>query len=73
MAQQLQQTLDALACQATTIMVTHNLEDLRQAHLILYMRDGSIAERGTYQSLCSEEGEFFKQTQARVTAEETSK
>jgi len=66
-AQQLQQTLDALACQATTIMVTHNLEDLRQAQLILYMKDGKIVESGTYQSLCRAQGEFFKQTQARVT------
>ena len=67
-AQQLQQTLDALACQATTIMVTHNLEDLRQAHHILYMKDGRVVESGSYQSLCSEGGEFYKQTQARVTA-----
>ena len=66
-AQQLQHTLDMLACQATTIMVTHNLEDLRHAHQILFMRDGLIAERGTYQSLCNEGGEFFKQTQARIT------
>ena len=65
-AQQLQHTLDALACQATTIMVTHNLDDLRQAQQILYMKDGKIAESGTYQSLCDAEGEFFKQTQARV-------
>eukprot|EP00945_MAST-04E_sp_MAST-4E-sp1_P005042 g5042.t1 len=49
-AQQLQHTLDALACQATTIMVTHNLDDLRQAQQILYMKDGKIAESGTYQS-----------------------
>jgi ABC-type transport system involved in cytochrome bd biosynthesis fused ATPase/permease subunit len=65
-AQQLQRTLDALACQATTIMVTHNLDDLRQAQQILYMKDGRIAESGTYQSLCEAGGEFFKQTQARV-------
>ena len=65
-AQQLQHTLDALACQATTIMVTHNLDDLRHAHQILYMKDGKIAESGTYQSLCLAKGEFFKQTQARV-------
>lgn len=65
-AQQLQHTLDALACQATTIMVTHNLDDLRQVQQILYMKDGRIAESGTYQSLCEAEGEFFKQTQARV-------
>ena len=47
-------------------MVTHNLDDLRHAHQILYMKDGKIAESGTYQSLCLAKGEFFKQTQARV-------
>ena len=40
--------------------------DLRHAQQILYMKDGKIVERGTYQSLCLAEGEFFKQTQARV-------
>ena len=49
-----------------TIMVTHNLDDLRHAHQILYMKDGKIVESGTYQSLCLAKGEFFKQTQARV-------
>ena len=35
-AQQLQKTLDGLASQATTIMVTHNLQDLRNVNCILF-------------------------------------
>lgn len=65
-AQQLQKTLDGLASQATTIMVTHNLQDLRNVNCILFLKDGMIVEKGTYDELCAAEGEFFKQTQARV-------
>jgi ABC-type multidrug transport system fused ATPase/permease subunit len=69
-AQQLQKTLDGLASQATTIMVTHNLQDLRNVNCILFLKDGMIVEKGTYDELCAAEGEFFKQTQARVVEEE---
>lgn len=65
-AKQLQATLDKLASNATTLMVTHHLEDLRKAHQILYLDGGRIVERGTYDDLVAAKGVFYKQTQARV-------
>ena len=45
-ARQLQTTLDNLANNATTIMVTHHLEDLQNVQQILYLKDRKIVERG---------------------------
>ncbi len=64
-ARQLQITLDKLATNATTLMVTHHLQDLKNADLILYLDKGKIVERGTYQGLCDAKGVFYKQTMAR--------
>lgn len=64
-AKQLQLTLDKLASHATTITVTHHLEDLRKADQILYLENGKITERGTYEELCGAGGVFYRQIQAR--------
>merc|ERR1712199_107666 len=57
-AQQLQQTLDSLSSNATTIMITHHLGDLKKAGQIIYLEEGRIVERGTYDELMSKEGAF---------------
>jgi ABC-type multidrug transport system fused ATPase/permease subunit len=64
-AKSLQATMDKLAEHATTIMITHHLEDLRKAHQILYLDKGKIVERGTFAELRELGGSFFKQTEAR--------
>jgi len=68
-AKSLQATMDKLSEHATTIMITHHLEDLRKAHQILYLDNGRIVERGSFDELCALEGAFFKQTQARHRTE----
>mmetsp|Transcript_2194 Transcript_2194/g.4013 ORF Transcript_2194/g.4013 Transcript_2194/m.4013 type:complete len:507 (+) Transcript_2194:724-2244(+) len=65
-SKQLQATLDSLATNATTIMVTHHLEDLRNVNQIIYLDKGKIIERGTYESLIRQKGVFYRQTQARM-------
>merc|ERR1719265_2854828 len=47
-AKKLQQTLDVLSKEATTIRITHHLEDLRSADTILYLDGGRIVENGTF-------------------------
>eukprot|EP00038_Savillea_parva_P006201 m.162273 g.162273 ORF g.162273 m.162273 type:complete len:667 (-) comp12170_c0_seq1:218-2218(-) len=64
-AQQLQKTLDKLCTHATTIYITHHLGDLKNASQILYVRDGKIIERGSFESLMAEGGSFAKQVDAR--------
>ena len=64
-ARSLQKTLDKLAENATTICITHHLEDLQKAHQILYLDQGKIVERGTFAELVAAAGEFAKQVEAR--------
>ncbi|XP_069566366.1 multidrug resistance-associated protein 1 [Brachyistius frenatus] len=52
----------------TRVLVTHGLNYLPQAHLILVMLDGEITEVGSYQQLMATEGAFsdFLRTYAAV-------
>merc|ERR1712060_608695 len=60
-AKSLQQTLDGLRGQSTTMMITHNLEDLKNADLILYLEEGQIKERGDFSQLLEMNGQFASQ------------
>ena len=73
-AKQLQSTLDTLSTDATTICITHHLEDLKNTDLILYLDGGKIVERGSFEELAVADGEFSKQLAARghVPAGETA-
>eukprot|EP00035_Acanthoeca_spectabilis_P020889 m.435107 g.435107 ORF g.435107 m.435107 type:complete len:662 (+) comp17813_c0_seq1:164-2149(+) len=65
-AQQLQRTLDTLCTHATTIFITHHLNDLKTAHQIVYLKDGSVLESGTYDELVAQGGAFAEQVDARA-------
>jgi NHLM bacteriocin system ABC transporter ATP-binding protein len=43
---------------ATRIVVAHRLSTVRKANLILFLKDGGIAESGTYDALMQQDGEF---------------
>jgi len=44
----------------TTILISHRINTLRQADLILVMEDGRITDRGTHDELIQREG-LYKQ------------
>lgn len=67
-AKQLQRTLDTLSTNATTIMITHHLEDLKNTDTILYLDGGEIVERGSFEELKAADGEFAKQLSARANS-----
>jgi ATP-binding cassette subfamily B protein len=56
-----QETLDDLTIEATTIVVTHRLNTIINAHHILYLKDGVIAEQGTFSELIAKKGLFYNQ------------
>ena len=64
-ARQLQDTFDEITQSNTTIMITHHLEDLKNADQIIYLDQGRILEHGTFEDLVGLKGEFFKQMEAR--------
>merc|ERR1711924_435640 len=67
-AKQIQATLDTLSERVTTICITHHLDDLKNAHQILYLDAGKIVERGDFASLMAAKGEFCRQVEARKRA-----
>jgi len=71
-AEQLQQTLDKVSSNATTVCITHHLLDLQSADHILYLDGGHIIEEGNFEDLMSQEGKFFEQVEARNTKRESS-
>eukprot|EP00518_Triparma_eleuthera_P016130 CAMPEP_0197552380 /NCGR_PEP_ID=MMETSP1320-20131121/5893_1 /TAXON_ID=91990 /ORGANISM="Bolidomonas sp., Strain RCC2347" /LENGTH=604 /DNA_ID=CAMNT_0043112959 /DNA_START=179 /DNA_END=1993 /DNA_ORIENTATION=+ len=64
-ARKLQGTLLGLSKNATTVMITHHLEDLKSATHILYLDSGKIVEEGAFNELMKAKGIFYQQVQAR--------
>ena len=56
--QRVMQALNAASRRQTTLMVTHQLEDLADWDAIWVMQDGQIVEQGTYAELSAANGAF---------------
>ncbi|MEG1921309.1 MAG: cysteine/glutathione ABC transporter permease/ATP-binding protein CydD [Citrobacter sp.] len=56
--QRVMQALNAASRSQTTLMVTHQLEDLAEWDAIWVMQDGQIVEQGTYAQLSAANGAF---------------
>lgn len=56
--QRVMQALKAASRRQTTLMVTHQLEDLADWDVIWVMQDGQIVEQGTYAELSAANGAF---------------
>lgn len=56
--QAIQQTLDGIATQHTTLIIAHRLSTIVDADQILVLRKGCIIERGTHESLLSQGGVY---------------
>lgn len=54
--QRVMQALNAASRRQTTLMVTHQLEDLADWDAIWVMQDGQIVEQGTYAELSAANG-----------------
>ncbi|MGE9994154.1 ABC transporter ATP-binding protein [Peptoniphilaceae bacterium SGI.137] len=56
----IQQSLDMLAKNRTTITIAHRLSTIRNADEILVLMDGKIRERGTHQQLMEQKGNYYE-------------
>jgi len=54
----IQKALDALMQGRTTFIIAHRLATVRQADLILVLKDGHVVERGTFDELAGQGGLF---------------
>ncbi len=47
----------------TSLIVSHRISSIKHADLILYLKDGEIAESGTHEALMAKKGEYYKLNQ----------
>lgn len=66
----IQNAINHIAGTRTIIAIAHRLSTIRNADLILLLKHGTIAERGTHEELMRLGGEYRKMVQAQVWKEE---
>jgi len=55
----IQKSLNQLITGRTTFVIAHRLSTIRQAHQILVIEQGKIAEQGTHDELIAKEGRYY--------------
>jgi ATP-binding cassette subfamily B protein len=55
-----QEAIQRLINRRTTLIVAHRLSTIRNANRVIVMRQGRLAEQGTYDELMALQGEFFR-------------
>ncbi|KAI1702461.1 ABC transporter transmembrane region domain-containing protein [Ditylenchus destructor] len=62
-----QEALNQMSTGRTCIMITHKLSTIRNADLIMVMRDGRILETGSHQQLLQQNGFYCQLVEKKVT------
>jgi ATP-binding cassette subfamily B protein len=55
---QIQEALDMILAQSTSILIAHRLSTVRRADRIIVLRDGQIIEEGSHESLIAQGGHY---------------
>lgn len=58
-----QQALDILMQNRTTLVIAHRLSTIQQADLIVVLREGQIVEKGSHQELLEQKGIYYNMIQ----------
>ncbi len=70
---EIQQALEKLMVDRTTIVIAHRLSTVRNADEILVLRDKGIAERGTHNELMTAQGLYYRLCQTQLTQDDESR
>ncbi|MBI5414952.1 ATP-binding cassette domain-containing protein [Candidatus Peregrinibacteria bacterium] len=65
--QRIQEALEKLIKNRTTLIIAHRLSTIKKADMILVFEKGKIVERGTYASLMHKKGNFSRLVEAQVS------
>ena len=65
---EIQRALDNVVAGRTTIAIAHRLSTLRKADMLLVIKDGRLAERGTHAELLALDGEYARLHHAQTSA-----
>ena len=56
----MQESLERLACDRTTIVIAHRLSTIKGANEIATVEDGKVVERGTHEELLARGGTYAR-------------
>ena len=58
--QVVQEALDKAQQGRTSVVIAHRLSTIQQAHCILVIHDGRVAEKGTHSQLMAKQGIYYR-------------
>ena len=64
----IQQALDRLVANRTTLVAAHRLSTLRNADRIFVMEEGKLTEQGSHPQLLAKRGQYFRLVRAQEEA-----
>lgn len=65
--------LKGIMRERTTVLVSHRISTIKEADEIIVLEDGTIAERGTHESLLELQGAYYNLYQKQLLAEQMEK